>query len=302
MNWQSPGTTVGIILVAMAILALVELAIPLLPGRRGHREHLAPNLVLTLMTFATNAVFNALLVGTLAYLERRGFGLLAAFALSPALAAPLAILALDFSFYVCHVSMHELAPFWRYHRVHHADPALDVTTTIRQHPGEGVVRYAFLAAFAIPLGVSPSAFAVYRVTSVLSGLLEHANIRLPRRLDDALAIVFTWANFHKVHHSRDRRFTNTNFGNLVSLWDRMFATFTPAHAGASVAYGLDGFDDPATQSIRGVLALPFREPHGRELARREDRVQLADATVAVDLAAQHHSRSHLRHERVRLDE
>jgi sterol desaturase/sphingolipid hydroxylase (fatty acid hydroxylase superfamily) len=166
--------------------------------------------------------------------------------------------ALDFAFYAVHVAMHRVPVLWRFHRVHHADPAVDVTTTIRQHPGEGLVRYAAMAACAIPLGVAPAAFAVYRAASALNGLLEHANVRAPAWLDRALALVTTWPHMHKVHHSRRVAETDTNYGNLLSLWDRAFGTYTASSRGTGIAYGLDGFDDPASQSTLGLLALPFR--------------------------------------------
>jgi sterol desaturase/sphingolipid hydroxylase (fatty acid hydroxylase superfamily) len=133
-----------------------------------------------------------------------------------------------------------------------------------------VIRYAFLAAFAIPLGATPGAFAVYRVLSVLSGLLEHSNIRLPLWLDAALSLVFSWPNLHKVHHSREARFTDTNYGNLVSWWDRLFLSFTPSLHGARVAYGLEGFDAPDAQTTAGLLAIPFREARAAQAALRAD--------------------------------
>jgi sterol desaturase/sphingolipid hydroxylase (fatty acid hydroxylase superfamily) len=95
----------------------------------------------------------------------------------------LAVLALDLSFYVAHVAMHRVPAFWRSHRVHHSDPVIDVTTTIRQHPLEGLIRYAFMATFACAFGVGLGAFIVYRTWSVLNGLLEHANLRVPRWLE-----------------------------------------------------------------------------------------------------------------------
>jgi sterol desaturase/sphingolipid hydroxylase (fatty acid hydroxylase superfamily) len=250
--------TVGLILIAMAVVALIETAIPLHARGRWNRAHLGPNLALTFMTFATNVLFNAALVMTLTSLQSNGVGLLHMFALPPLMTAAIVVLALDLSFYVAHVAMHKIPGFWRFHSVHHSDPAVDVTTTIRQHPGEGVIRYAFMAAFAIPLGASPGAFAVYRVWSALSGLLEHSNIRLPLWLDSLLSLVFSWPNMHKVHHSRDAQYTDTNYGNIVSLWDRLFFTFTPARHGTSIVYGLDGCDDPATQTTAGLLAMPFR--------------------------------------------
>jgi sterol desaturase/sphingolipid hydroxylase (fatty acid hydroxylase superfamily) len=256
---EASGGTIFYIVVAMAAVALLEVAIPLHSRGGWNRAHLAPNLTLTLITFATNLVFNGALVMALARLEASGLGLLPALALPPLATLAIVIAALDFSFYVAHVSMHKVPGFWRFHSVHHADPAVDVTTSIRQHPGEGVIRYAFLAAFACALGAPPAAFGVYRTASALSALLEHANIRLPQRLDDWLSLVTTWPGVHKVHHSRDPRLTDTNYGNLFSCWDRLFSTFTPARVGATIAYGLAGLDTAAAQTTPALLALPFRK-------------------------------------------
>lgn len=259
MHGQSPGARIAIILLAMAGLALIEALIPLQGRGRWHTTHLRPNLALTALTFATNLVFTSAIVLALAWAARHGVGLLNRFALPAGAQLLTAVLVLDLSFYVAHVAMHEVAWLWRFHRVHHSDPAVDVTTTIRQHPGETVIRYVAIAAFALPLGASPGAFAIYQLLAALSGLLEHANIRLPARLNERLALVFTWADMHKVHHARAAAFTNTNYGNLVSFWDRLFGTFTPARHGRAVVYGLDGLDDAVTQTTSGLLRLPFRD-------------------------------------------
>jgi len=202
--------TVGAILAAMTVVAAIETAIPLHARTKWHRAHLAPNLALTFLTFATNAVLNAALFATVVWLYARGFGLLPLLALPPLATAVLAIVILDLSFYVAHVAMHKIPAFWRYHSVHHCDPALDVTTTIRQHPGESVIRYAFMGAFAVALGPSPVAFGAYRIWSALNGLVEHANIRAPIWLDRLLALVTTWPHMHKIHHSRNAAETDTN--------------------------------------------------------------------------------------------
>jgi sterol desaturase/sphingolipid hydroxylase (fatty acid hydroxylase superfamily) len=257
--YQSGAGTIGVILAVMAVLALIETAIPLHARGRSNRVHLAPNLALTFITFATNLVFNAALVAALVWLESIGFGLLRVPPLPALVTTAITVVVLDLSFYVAHRAMHRVPGFWRYHRVHHSDPAVDVTTTVRQHPGEGVIRYAFLGAFAIALGASPAAFAVYRAWSALNALLEHANIRVPLRLDSLLSLAVTTPNMHKIHHSRSPEQTDTNYGNIFSFFDRLFATFTPSERGVSIVYGLDGFDDAATQTTTGLLALPFRD-------------------------------------------
>jgi sterol desaturase/sphingolipid hydroxylase (fatty acid hydroxylase superfamily) len=261
---QTSVSTIGSIVLAMVLISLIEIAIPL--HRRGpaHRAHLGPNLALTWITFATNVFFNGALMVLLGWLESRGFGILRWIPLGPIPAGIIAIVALDLSFYFAHVAMHKLPAFWKVHRVHHSDPVVDVTTTIRQHPLEGVIRYGFMALFAALFGVSLGAFVVYRAWSVLNGLLEHANIKVPRWLDRALALVTTWPNMHKVHHSRDSRETDTNYGNIFSWFDRLFATYTPSWRGETVRIGLDGFDDLHSQRLGSLLYSPFR-PEARSL-------------------------------------
>jgi sterol desaturase/sphingolipid hydroxylase (fatty acid hydroxylase superfamily) len=257
---MSNAAVVAILLGSMAVVALVETAIPLHARSRWHKAHLVPNLALTFITFATNAVFNSALVMALLWLQASGLGglrMLGMLALPSFASAAIAVVVLDFSFYLAHVAMHQLPGFWRFHRVHHSDPAVDVTTTVRQHPGEGVIRYAFMAAFAIALGAGPGAFAVYRLWSALNGLLEHANIRVPVRLDTLLSAIVTTPNMHKIHHSRVATETDTNFGNIFSVFDRLLFTFTPSKRGVNIVYGLDGFDDARTQTTAGLLGLPF---------------------------------------------
>ena len=257
MQLLSSIASVAVILGVMGAVALMETVLPLHTRGRWGRSHLGPNLALTFITFATNFVFNTSLVLTLQWLQPTGFGLLPLVGFPRPLAAMAAVLVLDFSFYLAHVAMHKIPALWRFHRVHHSDPAVDVTTTIRQHPGESVIRYVFMAMAAVSLGVSPAVFAIYRIWSAVNGLFEHANIRMPLRLDSVLSLVVTTPNMHKVHHSRSAEETDSNYGNIVSLFDRLFRTFTPSHRGLNITYGLAGFDDPARQTTAGLLALPF---------------------------------------------
>ena len=268
----------------MVAFAALVAAIPLRARGAWNRAHLAPNLALTAITFATNALMNIALVVALARAQSAGFGLLPVLALSPVWSGALAVAGFDLAWYATHVSMHHSALLWRFHRVHHCDPAVDVTTAIRQHPGESVVRYVYLAAFGLALGASPAAFAVYRIVSALHGLFEHANVGLPLALDRVLSWVVTSPNMHKVHHSRAPQWTNTNYGNIFSFFDRTFRTFTPARRGLAIDYGLDGFDDPALQTASGLLALPFRAVQ-RSSSSSSSRVIAASAAPSAESAS-----------------
>jgi sterol desaturase/sphingolipid hydroxylase (fatty acid hydroxylase superfamily) len=257
--YSSGFTTIGSLLGAMALLAAAEALLPLHARGRWNRAHLAPNLALTFLTFATNLVLNAAVVALVLWLESRGLGLLRWLSVPPLAAGVIAVAALDLAFYAAHVSWHKIPSLWRFHAVHHSDPAVDVTTSVRQHPVEGLLRYAAIAAMTLVVGPSPTAFVVYRAASALNALLEHANLRAPRWLDGALSLGTTWPHMHKVHHSRRPEQTDTNYGNLFSCWDRLFGTFTPSHHGTQVRYGLEGFDQPALQTTGALLALPFRD-------------------------------------------
>src|SRR5689334_6768476 len=155
----SNASTIVVILAAMAVVALIETVVPLHARRGWYEAHAGPNLALTFVTFAISLVFNIALVATLGVLQTIQFGLLHLVSLPSLVTAAVAVVLLDFSFYVAHRAMHRSAPFWRFHLVHHCDPAVDVTTTIRQHPGETVIRYAFMSAFAVVVGPTPAAFA-----------------------------------------------------------------------------------------------------------------------------------------------
>ena len=255
----SPLATITVILAAMALVATVEVAIPLHARGRWNRAPLAPNLALTFLTFATNLFLNAGLLVVVVALETRGLGLLRWLDVPPLAAGVLAVAVLDFSFYAAHVSWHRYPSLWRYHAVHHSDPAVDVTTTIRQHPVESLLRYAAMGVAVLAVGPSPIAFGFYRIASAVNGLLEHANVRTPRRLDWLLSLVTTWPHMHKVHHSRAVAQTNSNYGNLFSLWDRLFGTFRPSSEGTTITYGLDGLDHAEMQTTGGLLAMPFRQ-------------------------------------------
>jgi sterol desaturase/sphingolipid hydroxylase (fatty acid hydroxylase superfamily) len=252
-------STVAAIVGVMGLLAVVETVIPLRAASPWRRAHLGPNLALTLLTFFTNIFLNGALLLLVLWLESRGIGLLGWLSVGPIIAVITGVLVLDLSWYALHRTMHRVPALWKVHRVHHSDPFVDVTTTLRQHPAESLLRYMTLTLFVVVFGVGFAAFTIYRVWSALNGLAEHANIRLPRWLDRAIAVVWVSPDMHKVHHSRDVRETDANYGNIFSFYDRSLGTFTSTQRGRTVACGLDGFDDPQVQTTVALLEMPFRD-------------------------------------------
>lgn len=246
---------VFLLLVLMGGVSLLEAWRPF--RERGTRSA-APNLGLTLLFLAVNLAATALLAGAVAWLDRGQPGLLAQLQWPAWAAVAAGIVLLDFSAWAAHLLMHKVPWLWRFHRVHHSDVLVDVTTAFRQHPGETVLRFTFTAAPALLLGVPAEVVLLYRALSGISALIEHANVRLPDALDRALRAIIVSPLLHKVHHSRTAAETDSNYGNILSVFDRLLGTFTPASRATAVRYGLDGFDAPAQQRIGGLLRLPWR--------------------------------------------
>jgi sterol desaturase/sphingolipid hydroxylase (fatty acid hydroxylase superfamily) len=241
---------VAVVLAVMAVVALVETFAPFQP-RRGLRTG---NLLLTALVFMLNILLAT--SGTLLSesLRARGVGLLAGAPLRPASMFILGIVALDLATYLAHVSMHKVPALWRVHRVHHSDRLVDVTTTLRQHPLETLLRFLFVWVTTLTLGVPAAVVGVYRMTSIINGLFEHANVKLWDPLDRLLSLVVVTPNMHKIHHSRRPSETDSNYGNIVSFFDRAFSTFTAARRAGSVEYGLDEVEEGRFASL---MRLPF---------------------------------------------
>jgi sterol desaturase/sphingolipid hydroxylase (fatty acid hydroxylase superfamily) len=130
--------------------------------------------------------------------------------------------------YVLHVILHQTPVGWRIHRVHHLDTRLDVTTAVRSHPVEAAVAIAFTVPLAIALGFDPVAVFAFEVFDGLLNLATHANLRLPETVDRAIRWCLVTPNVHSLHHSSDRRETDSNYGGVFTIWDRLFGTFRSA--------------------------------------------------------------------------
>jgi sterol desaturase/sphingolipid hydroxylase (fatty acid hydroxylase superfamily) len=246
-----------LLLVLMAVLAIFETIIPF-SKKPWRGRHAVPNLLLTGITLFLNFAFNIGAIGITELLSAHHFGLLSAAHLSLPAGVVVSIVVLDAATYLCHRLMHVIPALWRAHSVHHADPLVDVTTALRFHPIESVWRFAFLVTPAWLLGLPAAGLATYRVVSALVAPYEHMNVRLWRPLDTALSLVIGTPNMHKIHHSRVESETNTNYGNIFSIFDRVLGTFTPSARAESVDTGLDGHDEVETQRFGGLLRLPFR--------------------------------------------
>jgi sterol desaturase/sphingolipid hydroxylase (fatty acid hydroxylase superfamily) len=265
-------TNVTIILSVMAIGALIETAVPMFaagPWRQGRRD---ANLGLTALSFASNWLLTS--VAAIAALTLRPAGPLTRLGGPTWVEIVTGIVVLDFSVgYLSHRTMHMWPALWRFHQVHHSDPFVDVTTTYRTHPVETVWRFLFAIVPVWVLGIPAQAVVIQRLLQATNGVIEHGNIRLWPPLDRALSLLWVTPNVHKIHHSRDVAETNSNYANLLTIYDRLLGTYTPAARAESVVYGLDDAEPMGGASFPGLLAMPFRSPEQAELPDRKVRIE-----------------------------
>lgn len=195
------------------------------------------------------------------WLEANGIGLFNQLNLGAGVELVAAIAILDLAIYWQHRAFHHFPLLWRAHRVHHSDTGFDVSLGLRFHPFEILPSMVYKLAVIGLLGASPIAVLVYEAMLLGFSLITHADIAVPLRLDRALRLVFVTPDWHRVHHSVHRAETNSNYGNILSVWDRIFGSYIPqprdGHPGMLI--GLDGFRAEQAQTVTALLRQPFSD-------------------------------------------
>lgn len=165
--------------------------------------------------------------------------------------------ALDFTRYFMHRVKHRSPWLWRIHRMHHTEHSLNVTSSLRFHPPEVAVSWVFITAAAITFGIPPASIVIHYTLLMFSSHLAHSNFRLPEPLDRILRAAFVTPGTHRIHHSNLRRETDSNYGDFLTVWDRLLGTYQPPRPPLSIQYGLEEFRDSRHHTLRSLLATPF---------------------------------------------
>jgi sterol desaturase/sphingolipid hydroxylase (fatty acid hydroxylase superfamily) len=170
-----------------------------------------------------------------------------------------ALLWLDATLWVWHVANHRVPLLWRFHAVHHLDGDLDASTALRFHPGEIAFSTLYRALQVGLFSIDARTLFGWELAVLLSVQLHHSNLRLPPKVDRALRYVIATPRMHGMHHSVEEAERNSNFANLLTVWDRLFGTFRSPERD-SIAIGLPGFSGENEQSLGAALTLPFAGP------------------------------------------
>ncbi len=200
-----------------------------------------------------------LVVATTEFAERHRIGLLRILPLHPVAGTALAILLLDLWTWAWHLACHRIPALWRFHQVHHSDSAMDVSSSARFHPGELACSTAARIPVLLLLGVSTSQLLLFETLLLAVSQVHHSAIT-SRHLDHWLGWLLVTPGIHRVHHSRQRSETNSNYAAILSAWDRLFGTRSPNTRKPMNAPGLSGMDADQFQTLLGLLKTPLLSP------------------------------------------
>ncbi|MEP5612924.1 MAG: sterol desaturase family protein [Cyclobacteriaceae bacterium] len=247
------------VLICLVLFWTLEVIIPLFKHDYKKLKHDGVNLVFFLFVMVINVGVGVATVGVFYWLEQSSFGILNWVALPIWLEFLIAFAALDFvSQYSAHYLLHRVKWMWKLHMVHHSDTKVDATTGTRQHPIEFILRESFAIATVVIFGMPVAYYLFYRMVTIFFTYWTHANIQLPNWLDRTLSLIIITPNAHKFHHHFERPWTDTNFGNVLSIWDRMFGTFVYENPN-EIKYGLDVVDESKDEDIGYQLGLPLNK-------------------------------------------
>jgi sterol desaturase/sphingolipid hydroxylase (fatty acid hydroxylase superfamily) len=165
------------------------------------------------------------------------------------------IVALDLWTYAWHRANHEWKLLWRFHRVHHLDEFLDVTSAVRFHPGEVLISALARAPVVVAADIPLASVLAFETALLLLSLFHHSNLRLPARFEAGLRLFIVTPSHHWVHHHARRADTDSNYGALLTLWDRVFGSWSPTARTPEMAMGVEGESDAPLPAL--ALA-PFR--------------------------------------------
>ncbi|MFP6637268.1 MAG: sterol desaturase family protein [Nitrospinaceae bacterium] len=205
--------------------------------------------------------FGAAAFGAAQFAEERGWGLFNYLQWPEGLETFLCIVILDLMIYIQHVVVHMIPFFWRFHIVHHSDLDLDVSSGLRFHPIEIMGSMLFKIGLIFALGPLPMTVLIFE--AILNGMAQfsHSNISLPERLDRLLRYVIVTPDMHRIHHSVEKRETNSNFGFNLSIWDRVLGTYIhdALKPQPQIIIGVNKFRSSDEVSLKSLLMMPFRK-------------------------------------------
>lgn len=253
---MDPKTISGII--SFFSFFFFERSFPQYSGRLHHLQHTVYNLSIALLNgILGRFIFLSLNILIFTFIGSKRVGLIYLFPLPYLVRTAIALLLFDLWIYLWHLANHRIPFLWIFHRAHHNDPEMDASTSLRIHPIEICLSAVIRLPVFMLIGMDASLLAIYESILMVSILFHHSNIFFPAPADRILSIFIVTPDMHRMHHSINPAELNSNYSSIISIWDRIFNTFTKWGNTKAMPLGLHIFREEKWQTPRGILAVPF---------------------------------------------
>ncbi|MFT4663299.1 MAG: sterol desaturase/sphingolipid hydroxylase (fatty acid hydroxylase superfamily) [Polaribacter sp.] len=243
----------------LTIFFLIENAAPLFALTYNRKKHTWTNVFFTLTTVLVNLGMAFVLVSSADWVEANSFGLIQWINMPLAAEAIIGLLLMDLmGAYLPHWVLHHVKWMWKFHLIHHTDQHLDTTSANRHHPGESVIRFVFTLVAVFIVGAPMWLVFFYQSMSLVLTQFNHANINMPKWLDNSLLLLLCTPNMHRVHHHYRQPYSDSNYGNIFPFWDKLFGTYLVID-NKKLVYGVDThMDVKEVNEISNLLKIPFQ--------------------------------------------
>jgi len=269
---NEPQLRMGVFFGVLGAVALWEAARPRRARRVSRMVRWPANLgIVALNTVVLRLLFPVAAVGVAIQAGERGVGLFNVWELPGWLAVVLTVIILDFAIYLQHLMFHAVPVLWRLHRMHHADLDFDVTTGARFHPVEIVLSMGIKIGLVILLGAPAVGVVIFEIILNMTAMFNHGNIKLPESVDRVLRLFVVTPDMHRVHHSRWRMETDSNYGFNLPWWDRLCGTYRaqPVDGHEGMTIGIEDYQDASYLRLDRMLAQPFYEAPNADAIKKK---------------------------------
>jgi sterol desaturase/sphingolipid hydroxylase (fatty acid hydroxylase superfamily) len=242
----------------LTFFLLIENVAPFFQFKNNKVKHVGLNLFFTLTTILVNFVFAFILIAASNYVDTNQFGIIQFAPLNLVLFTVLGVMLLDLlGAWLAHWTEHHVKWMWQFHLIHHTDMHLDASSANRHHPGESVIRFLFTLLAVVIVGAPVWMVLLYQAMSVTLSQFNHSNINMPKWLDTGISWLFVTPDMHRVHHHYRQPYSDSNYGNIFSIWDKIFQTFQKVD-NRKLVYGLDThMEKDNVDKVGFLLKAPF---------------------------------------------
>ncbi|MDR7372977.1 sterol desaturase family protein [Flavobacterium aquidurense] len=248
-----------VLILMLVLMYCIENILPYLTPPSNRKTHYRRNLTITFFAIILNGILGTIVVLVVDLTAHYQLGLLNQIQLPLVLQILVGILLLDFGSYLTHNLQHKVPFLWRFHKIHHSDYHLNISSSLRFHPVDVIVSQCVYQCIAVMvIGLPISAFIIYGSIAIPLLIMQHSNVRFPRIFERFASLVFATPGWHKIHHSSIQIETDSHYGDVFTFWDRIFGTWSKKQP-HEIIYGLVEYNEDKHHRVKNLMISPFKK-------------------------------------------